>query len=292
MSHNSSSRAAKRVVNPGRHVLGDDDGRAVDRHGRRARRGWPRPRRSKRRWRSAHPAAPPPSRSLVGAAGFGASTAAHIRARPPRAPSRAGWHRTPRARRPDRARAWRRSRPRPVRAPAASRSRPWWSASRPSPPAVGCSRISLSRKASPFMLGISMSSVTTSGSSVLILSRASIGSTAVPTTVMSPSRPSVRVSTSRITRGIIDDQNLDAHAASLARSERARLVDGLADETEAVAARTQILGMADIEKAARRQDACPAGRTLRPASACRNRSRRCGRRWRRTAPSSARAPSG
>ncbi len=62
----------------------------------------------------------------------------------------------------------------------------------------GWSRISLSRNCSPFMFGISMSSVTTSGESSLILARASIGSSAVPTTVMSPSRPRVRVSTSRM----------------------------------------------------------------------------------------------
>ncbi|MNT54395.1 hypothetical protein D3C72_1915570 [compost metagenome] len=63
---------------------------------------------------------------------------------------------------------------------------------------VGRRRISLSRNCSPFMLGISISSVTTSGLSVLIFSRASIGSVAVPTTLMSPSRISMRVSTSRI----------------------------------------------------------------------------------------------
>ena len=62
----------------------------------------------------------------------------------------------------------------------------------------GRSRMIFCKKASPFILGISISSVTTSGLSALILSRASSGSCAVPTTVISPSCASVLESTSRM----------------------------------------------------------------------------------------------
>ncbi len=53
---------------------------------------------------------------------------------------------------------------------------------------MGRSRMIFSRNSSPFILGISTSRVMTSGFSSLILARASSGSAAVPTTLISGSR--------------------------------------------------------------------------------------------------------
>ena len=55
---------------------------------------------------------------------------------------------------------------------------------------MGCARMSFSRKASPSMRGISTSRVSTSGLSRRILSRATYGSEATPTTSMDGSRAS------------------------------------------------------------------------------------------------------
>ncbi len=125
------------------------------------------------------------------------------------------------------------------------------------------------------------------GCSVLILSRASIGSSAVPTTTMSPSAPERAAQHLADQRGIVDDQNLDAHAASLARS--AARGPGRWSCRPAGSRRRPHPDSPNGRYRGSRPapGSCPAGRTLRPASACRNRSRRCGRRSRRTAPSSA-----
>ena len=65
---------------------------------------------------------------------------------------------------------------------------------------MGLARIRRSRNSRPFIFGISTSSVSTSGSSSLILSRASKASAAAPTTSMSGCSLRMSVRTSRIMR--------------------------------------------------------------------------------------------
>ena len=74
---------------------------------------------------------------------------------------------------------------------------------------MGRSRIIFSRNSSPFMLGISTSSVRTSGFSSLILARASSGSAAVPTTAISGSRRRTAAMQAAHGGAVVDDQ--DAH---------------------------------------------------------------------------------
>jgi hypothetical protein len=75
----------------------------------------------------------------------------------------------------------------PISSAARLASAPRWVSVETMITGIGRSRMILSRNSSPFMFGISMSSVTTSGLSCLMALRASIASPAWPTTLMSGS---------------------------------------------------------------------------------------------------------